>query len=190
MKILAFAGSNSSTSINKNLIVHTASHFPEDHVTVLDLNDYEMPLYSTDRELKHGIPQLAHDFAKEIDKNDFLIISLAEHNGNFSAAFKNIFDWVSRIKGRPVFGNKPTLLMATSYGERGGANVLGIAKQLMPYAGANILETFSLPSYSKNFNVLMGITNHELKKELETKIESIKINLIKPTELSNQTKES
>jgi chromate reductase len=174
MKILAFAGSNSSISINKKLIVHTASYFFEDEVKILDLNDYEMPIYSHDRELKAGIPQLAHDFAKKIDESDFLIISLAEHNGNYSVAFKNIFDWVSRIKERPVFGNKPMLLMATSNGNRGGAGVLEIAKKRMPYSGGNVLETFSLPAFSKNFNILTGVTNEDLKKELETKIQSIK----------------
>ncbi|HWY38996.1 MAG TPA: NAD(P)H-dependent oxidoreductase [Bacteroidia bacterium] len=177
MKILAFAGSNSSVSINKKLIVHTASYFLEDEVKILDLNDYEMPIYSHDRELKTGIPQLAHDFAKKIDESDFLIISLAEHNGNYSVAFKNIFDWVSRIKERPVFGNKPMLLMATSNGGRGGAGVLDIAKKRMPYSGGNVLETFSLPGFSKNFNILTGVINEDLKKELETKIQSIKNNL-------------
>src|SRR5438046_1510222 len=120
MKILAFAGSNSSVSINKKLIVHTASYFLEDEVKILDLNDYEMPIYSHDRELQTGIPKLAYDFADKIDKSDLLIISLAEHNGNYSVAFKNIFDWVSRIPQRKVFGNKPVYLMATSYGARGG----------------------------------------------------------------------
>src|ERR1700741_1008856 len=179
MKILAFAGSNSSVSINKKLVVHTASYFLEDEVKILDLNDYEMPLYSHDREQKNGIPQLAFDFAKAIDESDLLIISLAEHNGNYSVAFKNIFDWVSRIKERPVFGDKPMLLMATSNGGRGGSSVLDIAKKRMPFSGGNVLETFSLPSFGKNFNILLGITNEELKKELETKIQSIKNNLKK-----------
>src|ERR1700741_3651055 len=102
MKILAFAGSNSSTSINKKLVVHTTSYFPGNDIQVLDLNDYEMPLYSKDRELRDGIPQLAYDFAAKIDESDFLIISLAEHNGNYSVAFKNIFDWLSRIQDRPA----------------------------------------------------------------------------------------
>jgi NAD(P)H-dependent FMN reductase len=179
MKILAFAGSNSSTSINKKLVVHTASYFLEDEVKILDLNDYEMPLYSADREKRDGIPALTRDFAEKIDESDFLIISLAEHNGNYSVAFKNVFDWVSRLKERPVFGNKPMLLMATSNGGRGGASVLDIAKKRMPFSGGNVLETFSLPSFGKNFNILSGITNEELKKELETKIQSIKNNLKK-----------
>ncbi len=174
MKILAFAGSNSSTSINKKLVEYASSYFSEDEVEILDLNDYEMPIYSTDRELKGGIPQLAHDFAKKIDESDLLIISFAEHNGNFTTAFKNVYDWVSRVKNRPAFGNKPMLLMATSYGPNGGASVLNIAKGTMPYAGGNVLETFSLPVFSQNFNAQTGIVNVDLKKALEHKIETIK----------------
>ena len=64
-----------------------------------------MPIYSSDREQK-GIPQLALDFASKIDGADFLLISLAEHNGTYSTAFKNLFDWLSRIPNRPHFGDK------------------------------------------------------------------------------------
>jgi chromate reductase len=44
MKIWAFADSNNSASINKKLVVHTASHFLGDDVRLLDLNNYEMPV--------------------------------------------------------------------------------------------------------------------------------------------------
>ena len=179
MKILAFAGSNSSTSINKKLVEYASSYFSEDEVEILDLNNYEMPIYSSDRESKGGIPQLALDFAKKIDENDFLIISFAEHNGNYTVAFKNVYDWVSRIKNRPAFGNKPMLLMATSYGPHGGSSVLNIAKGSMPYAGGNVLETFSLPVFSQNFNALTGIISEDHKKELEDKIQSVKADINK-----------
>src|SRR5258708_5939778 len=174
MKILAFAGSNSSVSINKKLIMHTASYFLEDEVRILDLNDYEMPIYSYDREYRDGIPQLAFDFAKGIDENDLLIISFAEHNGNYSTAFKNIFDWVSRIKERKIFGNKSAFLMATSNGARGGASVLEIAKNRFPHSGGTVLETFSLSGFSKNFNILNGILDENLKQEFESKIQLVK----------------
>ncbi|MEP5132751.1 NADPH-dependent FMN reductase, partial [Nonlabens ulvanivorans] len=50
MKITAFAGSNSKTSINKRLVTYTASLFNQPDTTVLDLNDYDMPLYGMDLE--------------------------------------------------------------------------------------------------------------------------------------------
>jgi hypothetical protein len=37
---------------------------PEISVEILDLNDYEMPIFSTDKEAASGIPTLATDFAE------------------------------------------------------------------------------------------------------------------------------
>lgn len=178
MKILAFAGSNSSVSINKKLVTHVASYFREHEVEVLDLNHYEMPIYSYDREKSGGIPQLAQDFAAKIDGSNLLIISLAEHNGAYSTAFKNIYDWISRIKTRKPWGDKPIFLMATSPGGRGGATVLGIAKDSLPRYGGNVIETFSLPKFAENFDEAKGITSEALKKELETRVAAVKALLV------------
>nr|WP_240721110.1 NAD(P)H-dependent oxidoreductase [Francisella tularensis] len=49
--------------------------------TLLDINDFEMPIYSIDRENTYGIHPLAYDFKKNVKGHDALIISLAEHNG-------------------------------------------------------------------------------------------------------------
>lgn len=179
MKILAFAGSNSSASINKKLVTHTASFFQNHTVEILDLNDYEMPLFSVDKIAKTGMPQLALDFAKKIDESDFLLISLAENNGAYTTAFKNIYDWISVIPERKAFGDKPAFVLATSPGQRGGATVLELAKNTLPYYGANVIETFSLPSFFENFNEERGISNDSFIVEFKTKIESIKIDYFK-----------
>ena len=92
-KIIAFGASSSKTSINKQFAVYAANEFKGATVEVLDLNDYEMPVFSVDKEKESGIPQLAHDFFSKIGSADLLVISFAEHNGSYSAAFKNIFDW-------------------------------------------------------------------------------------------------
>jgi NAD(P)H-dependent FMN reductase len=60
---------------------------------VLDLNDYEMPIYSIDRETEDGIPEEAQRFYDELGAVDAILISFAEHNGAYTAAYKNIFDW-------------------------------------------------------------------------------------------------
>ena len=64
MKILAFAGSNSEVSINKKLVTFVTSFFKDDDVEILDLNDFELPIYKNEREIKDGIPHSALDFAK------------------------------------------------------------------------------------------------------------------------------
>ncbi|MCL6295217.1 NADPH-dependent FMN reductase [Jejuia spongiicola] len=162
--IIAFAGSNSKYSINKQLAEYAANLVNGVKVTVLDLNDFELPLYGIDYEIEHGIPDNANKFLDNIKSSDGIILSLAEHNGAYSTVFKNIFDWMSRIDGK-LWSEKPMLLMATSPGARGGATVLEIAKGRFPYMGGNIVAYFSFPSFSANFSE-GKISNKELNNEL------------------------
>ena len=160
--ILAFAASNSRKSINKQLVVHTAQLMENADVTVLDLNDFEMPIYSIDRENEDGIPQLAYDFRGHILKSEGIIISFAEHNGSYAVAFKNIFDWISRID-KNVWNDNPLLLMATSPGGRGGTTVLETAVGKLKRMTNNKVEHFSLPHFKINFDPEKGILDEELK---------------------------
>ncbi|MBA2611919.1 MAG: NAD(P)H-dependent oxidoreductase [Bacteroidetes bacterium] len=172
MKLIAFAGSNSSTSINKKLATYAATQFKDSEVEVLDLNDFELPLFSVDREKVLGQPKLAHDFLNKMKSADLLVVSMAENNRNYSVAFKNITDWASRIDVN-IFAGKPMLLMATSPGARGGASVLEIAEKYFPRYGAKILKTFSLPSFEENFKDGEGIVNEDLKNKLLQLIKEI-----------------
>lgn len=174
MKILAFAGSNSTVSINKKLVTFASSFFQNDEVEILDLNDFEMPIYKREIELENRIPQKALDFAEKIDACDLILLSTPENNGNFPAVFKNLMDWMSRIRGRKIFGGKPMFLMATSDGGRGGASVLEIAEKRFPYDGAEVLEVFSLPKFSEYFDADKGIINEEKLEELKEKTEKVK----------------
>lgn len=171
-KIIAFGASSSSTSINKKLATYAASLFENCLVEILDLNEYEMPIFSVDKEKDNGIPQLAHDFYNKLGTADLIIISFAEHNGAYSAAFKNIFDWISRINGK-TFQEKPMLLLATSPRIRGGSSVLEIANKRFPFQGGIVKGSFSLPSFNDNFDDKDGIKNPELKKQLLEIIHSI-----------------
>lgn len=174
MKILAFAGSNSENSINKKLVAYAASLFQAEEVQLLDLNDYEMPIYKIERELNDGVPQLARDFAEKIDTSDLILISLAEHNGTYTTAFKNIFDWISRVPNRTAFGDKRVFLMATSPGVRGGETALEIANNRFPFNGAEVVDTFCLPSFGDNFDVEnQKISNEEKDTELREKVAKI-----------------
>ena len=174
MKILAFAGSNSEVSINKKLVTFTSSFFSDEDIEIIDLNDFEMPIYKHERELESGIPQLAKDFASKIDGSDLILMSLAEHNSAYSTAFKNVFDWISRIKDRKHFGDKPIFLMATAPGNGGGKNVIEVFMKRAPFSGANVLESFSLPNFRDRFEDDKGITDEQKLGELKSKVEAIK----------------
>lgn len=174
MKVLAIAGSNSEVSMNRQLVAYASSLFDNAEVEVIDLNPFEMAIYKHERELAGGVPQEARDFASKIDGANLLLVSLGEHNGTYSTAFKNVFDWVSRIKDRTVWNEVPMLLMSTSPGGRGGAGVLEAASKRFPFHGGNIVETFSLPFFNDNFDkAAQKISNEEKDSELKEKIKKI-----------------
>ena len=95
-RIVAIGASSSSNSINKKFASYAANLVSlKKEVIELDLRQYEMPIYSEDLQNRSGIPKKAFDFKGEISNSDALVISLAEHNGSYTAAFKNIYDWIS-----------------------------------------------------------------------------------------------
>lgn len=169
-KLLAFAASNSSVSINRTLVDYAVTLAEGAAAEMLDIHDYEMPIYRHDREEANGIPQLAHDFLAQIGAADALIIGFAEHNGLYSAAFKNLFDWCSRL-GRDVFQDKPMLLTSTSTGPGGAGRVLALAATAFPGFGGDVRATFSLPLYDQAFDAETGtITDPDKDAELKAAV--------------------
>ena len=169
MNIIAFGASTSRTSINQQF-AHWAAHQFKGTVNMIDLNDFEMPLYSIDREIENGIPEEAYDFIAILEAVDLIILSLAEHNGNMTAAFKNTFDWASRSNVK-VFKDKPVFLLSTSPGEYAGKNSLQAGLTRFPRHGAEIITHFSLPSFGKNFE--NGITESTLLADFNEKVNEI-----------------
>ena len=129
-----------------------------------------MPIYSIDRETETGIPELVQDFKSQIDNADAVVISFAEHNGMYTAAFKNISDWVSRAD-RDLWTNKPLLLLGTSPGGRGAQTVLGFAVNSFGRTNKKIVVDFSLPSFHENFSTEEGIKDGELAKKFKEQLE-------------------
>ncbi len=155
-KVIVFGASSSKQSINQQFAVWAGDQLGGIDIQELKISEYEAPLYSIDRETEGGIPEIIMNFKSKIEKTDGVIISLAEHNGNFTAAFKNLFDWLSRV-GKSVWEDKPMLLLSTSPGGRGGKGVMAIAMGGFPHAGGNIVGSYSLPSFAQNFD--NGIVN-------------------------------
>lgn len=166
MKVLAFGATSSRKSINKQLAAYAASLVPEADVDLLDINDFEMPLFSQDKEEEIGQHELAKDFLARIEQADALIISFAEHNGSYTVAYKNVFDWASRINTK-VFQNKPMIMLATSPGPGGAASVLAAAVNSAPYFDGDVKGSLSVPSFFDNFDSGQSkLSNPELNDEL------------------------
>jgi len=161
-KIITIGGSNSKNSITKQLAEYTGKLIRNVVLEKIDLNDFEMPLFSVDVENELSFPKAAKELNTIFDQADGFVIALAEHNGSYSVAFKNIFDWLSRVEAK-VWRDKPMILLSTSPGERGGQTVLEIALARFPYMGANIIGSMSLGLFFDNFKE--GDLVNDLKKE-------------------------
>ncbi|MEO0461508.1 MAG: NAD(P)H-dependent oxidoreductase [Pseudomonadota bacterium] len=156
MKVLAFAASNSRNSINRALVDYAAAKLkaeilPQAIVEFLDLNDFEMPIYSIDRETNSGIPAEAQAFFDKIGTADAILISFAEHDGFVTAAWKNIFDWMSRIEMK-LWQGKPMVMLAATPGQRAGAGVLGSQQGLNSRFGAELRGTLGIGMWSESWD--------------------------------------
>eukprot|EP00903_Cladosiphon_okamuranus_P005214 g5212.t1 len=136
-------------------------------IDYVDINDFDLPIYNIDLEEQYGIPKCAHAFQARIEDADVILVSFAEHNGNFTVAFKNLFDWMSRI-GRNVYRDKPIVMLATSPGPGGGNTVLKLAETAAPFFNGKVVGSLSIPSFFDNFDVDRGeLTNGDLVEKLE-----------------------
>lgn len=172
-KVIAFAASNSSRSINKQLVTWAVGLLRDAEVEILDLNDYELPLFSVDREDQLGQPQLARDFLQKITDSDAIVIAFAEHNGCYSVAYKNLYDWVSRIQPK-VYQDKNMVLLSTSPGGRGGKSVMELALAQIPRFGGDVRASVTVPSFGDNFDADRGvIDNPDIAAEIEAAMQRL-----------------
>ena len=170
-KILSFSGSFSADSINHQLVVYTRSLMKNADLSIIRLTDFEVPIYRNELEKESGIPVNIKKLRLLFDEADAFIVSTPEYNGSIPAGLKNTMDWLSRTGGK-IFQDKPVLLMATSPGGRGGQTVLNHLSAVVPFWGAKLVGTLSLPNFGANF--LDGkLISRELSEELETVLEKL-----------------
>ncbi len=166
MKIIAFAGSNGSTSINRLLTKKAASLIAKHEVEILDLRVYDAPIYKDSIE-DRGIPESILALRKKLNTADGFIFSTPEHNGFTPAFLKNILDWLSRID-RKTFSDKPMLFMAASPGARAGKSVRDNLRPLLPRWGANVIAELGVGNF--NDKVVNGVWDADLLAELKQNI--------------------
>ncbi|MEO0971992.1 MAG: NAD(P)H-dependent oxidoreductase [Pseudomonadota bacterium] len=156
MRVVAFGASNHSASINARLASLAGERFTSEfradaQVELLDLNDFEMPIYSLDRERDTGIPELAQSLFAQIGSADALIISFAEYNGTYTSAWKNIHDWMSRIEMK-IYQGKATLALAATPGPRAGAGVLQAVTSAAPHFGMDLRASVGVGKWSEAYD--------------------------------------
>jgi len=116
--------------------------------------------------------KLANYTANLISGYQVKLISFAEHNGTYTAAFKNIMDWASRLEGK-LWDGKPMLLLSTSPGGNGATTVLDAATKAFPYLGGDVVGAQSVPKFQENFSPSDGLNNTAINEGLVNKVQAL-----------------
>lgn len=177
MNIATLLASNSKKSINRVLLNHVATKLGEHQVTSLEVADYPLPIYSEDIETESGIPETVIALRQQLSQFDAFILASPEHNSSMPAVFKNLIDWLSRVKDveHPIFNKKPLLLLSTSPGARGGATNLQHLNQIMPWWGADIQGSLSLNSFYQKYSE--GQFEEETERQINEQIEQFLVQI-------------
>ena len=145
IKILAFAGSGRSDSVNKKVVAVAARGAEEAgaEVTIVNLEDFNMPVFTEDLETELGMNPGGQEFKELLMSHDGLLISNPEYNSSYSALFKNSIDWASRkLEGEQplqAYKGKVAAIMAASPGSLGGMRVLVTTRMLLENLGTMVL---------------------------------------------------
>ncbi len=183
MKVLAFAASNSRKSINRALVEHAASCLqaevpPGAEVEFLDFNDCEMPIFSVDRERESGIPAEARAFFDKIGAADAVPVSFEEHDGSVTAAWKNIFDWMSRIDMK-LWQGEPLVMLAATQGPRAGTGVIDSQEIAAPFFGAEIRGKHGIGKWSEAWEAeTRNLTRREGTEALRHALDSLALETV------------
>lgn len=174
INVLAFSGSARKDSLNKKLIRVAAAAVTAagGEVTLIDLDDYPLPVYHGDLEAREGLPANARKLKKLFSEHQVLLISSPENNASMSSLLKNTLDWVSRAadgqNGLVPYQKKVALLLAASPGALGGLRGLVHLRQTLQALTVLVLsEQFALMRAHEQFDAAGALTDPKMKASLE-----------------------
>ena len=173
-KILAFSGSSRNGSWNQALVKIAAGSAKEAgaEVTVINLGDYPMPLFSQDLEAAEGMPEGAKAFKRLLIEHDGFLIASPEYNSAFSPLLKNAIDWASRAESDDepplaAYRGKHAAVMATSPGGLGGMRGLVFLRMLLGNIGVSVLpDQQAVPNAFEAFSGDGSLSDERLERKV------------------------
>lgn len=179
-RILAFAGSARRDSLNKKLIRAAAEYARAAgaEVTLIDLDEYPMPLYHGDLEAERGMPENAMKLRSLFLAHDALLIASPENNSSVTALLKNTLDWLSRDigdgkgdnNGLAPYRGKIAAIMGATPGAFGTARgSLPHLRQILSVLGVTVLGTqAAVPRADKVFDEAGAIRDERVVRAVQS----------------------
>lgn len=159
-KLLIFAGSARKASTNKQLAALAARTAQEAgaEVTLIDLADFDMPIYNGDDEADTSLPENAKRLKQLFVEHDGFFIASPEYNSSISALLKNALDWISRphTENEPglwAYRGKVAAIGSVSPGALGGLRGLVALRMMLGNIGVTVVPSqVAVPSGANAFD--------------------------------------
>jgi len=143
--------------------------------TLIDLADFEMPVYHADLEARTGLPEATRRLQLLVASHDALLIASPEYNGSMPPLLLNTLDWCSRsdpanpaTSGRAIFADKPAALLGSSPAALGGVRALIHLRDLLGYLGMIVLpKQLTVPRAHQAFDAGGGLIDPDQRERLE-----------------------
>jgi len=88
-------------------------------VEILDLKEYDFPLFHERLQYMEDPPARALEFARKVQSADGIVVVTPEYNGGYPASLKNVVDLLY-----PEWKRKPVAIATASDGKFGGTQVI------------------------------------------------------------------
>jgi len=138
-KIIIIPGSTRTGAFSVQLggAIKQALEAKDCDVTLIDMTDYQMPLFNQDLEQEFGPPQEAKDLATLVSQHHGVVLVNPEYNSSLTPLMKNTLDWMSRDMGdAKPYANRAFALASSSPGGLGGIRALSHARDILVSIGA------------------------------------------------------
>lgn len=151
MKIAILSASVRLGRKSHRVALYFKKHLEENnlaHVNLIDLAEYNFPIFEERLRLIPNPTQDILNFAKEITAADGIIIVTPEYNGGYPASLKNVIDLLYSEWKR-----KPIAISTVSEGGFGGAQVItSLQFSLWKIGALTVPALFPVPTVDKMFD--------------------------------------
>ena len=168
-RILAFSGSARKESLNRKLlaVVVEAARAAGGEVTLIDLNDYPLPLYHGDLEDAQGLPAPAQQLVQLVTDHPALLVASPEYNSLITPLLKNTIDWCTRAEPNPFLG-KVAAVVSASPGQYGGVRSAQLARHLLTHLGCHVVPAqCSVPRADEAFDAQGALTEARARSAVQ-----------------------
>ena len=170
VRVLAFSGSSRRESLNRKFlsVAVDAAREAGCEVTLVNLDEFSLPLFNGDLEDRDGMPEGAARLVALVAGSHALLVASPEYNSMITPLLKNTIDWCSRADDNP-FEGKVAAVISASPGLHGGVRSLQMAQQLLLKLGCMVVPgQCILPHADRAFDAQGLLTDPHAKKSVKT----------------------